>query len=136
MTLKGIHFLLSYRCTDECDHCFLWGSPQARGTMTLAQIRDVLHQAKELGTVDMVYLQCYDGGAGNSPCTWDDYFAGIPVYPGLWDTNDTPSQVEDHMNSWQTECGITGGFMWLYDDFDNSDLVEQYAAAINDALSS
>jgi hypothetical protein len=55
--LKGIHFLLSYRCTDECDHCFLWGSPQARGTMTLAQIRDVLHQAKELGTVDTVYFE-------------------------------------------------------------------------------
>ena len=57
MKLKGIHFLLSYRCTDECDHCFLWGSPQARGTMTLAQIRDVLRQAQELGTVDMVYFE-------------------------------------------------------------------------------
>lgn len=57
MKLTGIHFLLSYRCTDECDHCFLWGSPQARGTMTLAQIRDVLRQAKDLGTVGMVYFE-------------------------------------------------------------------------------
>jgi hypothetical protein len=57
MKLKGIHFLLSYRCTDECDHCFLWGSPNARGTMTLAQIRDVLQQATELGTVDTVYFE-------------------------------------------------------------------------------
>ena len=57
MKLGGIHFLLSYRCTDECDHCFVWGSPQARGTMTLAQIRQVLRQAKDLGTVTMVYFE-------------------------------------------------------------------------------
>lgn len=57
MKLMGIHFLLSYRCTDECDHCFVWSSPQARGTMTLAQIQDVLQQAKDLGTVEMVYFE-------------------------------------------------------------------------------
>jgi hypothetical protein len=57
MKLTGVHFLLSYRCTDECDHCFVWGSPQAGGTMTLAQIRDVLQQAKDLGTVQMVYFE-------------------------------------------------------------------------------
>jgi len=57
MELTGIHFLLSYRCTDECDHCFLWGSPQARGTMTLGQIRDVMHQARDLGTVETVYFE-------------------------------------------------------------------------------
>jgi hypothetical protein len=57
MKLTGVHFLLSYRCTDECDHCFLWGSPRARGTMTLAQIRAVLRQAQELGTVTMVYFE-------------------------------------------------------------------------------
>jgi hypothetical protein len=57
MKLTGIHFLLSYRCTDECDHCFVWSSPQARGTMTLAQIRDVLQQAKDLGTVTTVYFE-------------------------------------------------------------------------------
>ncbi|MDJ0763303.1 MAG: hypothetical protein QNJ97_09970 [Myxococcota bacterium] len=87
------------------------------------------------GTVDAVYLQCYAGGAGNNPCTWDDYFDGIPVYPGLWDRDDTPAQVEEHMNTWQEQCGITGGFMWLYDDFDNSSLVAEYAAAIDTALS-
>jgi hypothetical protein len=57
MKLTGIHFLLSYRCTDECDHCFVWGSPAAKGTMTLAQIRNVLQQAVELGTVEMVYFE-------------------------------------------------------------------------------
>ncbi len=57
MKLTGIHFLLSYRCTSECDHCFLWGSPLAGGTMTLAQVRDVLRQARALGTVDMIYFE-------------------------------------------------------------------------------
>lgn len=57
MNLTGIHFLLSYRCTDECDHCFVWGSPQAGGTMTLAQVQDVLQQAKDLGTVEMIYFE-------------------------------------------------------------------------------
>ena len=57
MKLSGIHFLLSYCCTYECDHCFVWSSPKASGTMTLAQIRDALDQARELGTVEMVYFE-------------------------------------------------------------------------------
>lgn len=57
MKLGGIHFLLSYRCTEECDHCFLWGSPRARGTMTLEQVRDILRQAAGLGTVSTVYFE-------------------------------------------------------------------------------
>jgi hypothetical protein len=57
MKLTGIHFLLSYQCTYACDHCFVWGSPEAKGTMTLAQVRDVLRQAQELGTVEMVYFE-------------------------------------------------------------------------------
>jgi hypothetical protein len=35
----------------------LWGSPRAGGTMTLAQVRDVLQQAKDLGTVEMIYFE-------------------------------------------------------------------------------
>jgi hypothetical protein len=57
MKLSGVHFLLSYQCTSECDHCFVWGSPEAKGTMTLAEIREVLHQAKDLGTVRMIYFE-------------------------------------------------------------------------------
>jgi hypothetical protein len=57
MKLTGIHFLLSYQCIYECDHCFVWGSPQASGTMTLAQVRDALQQADDLGTVEMVYFE-------------------------------------------------------------------------------
>lgn len=57
MQLTGLHFLLSYQCTSECDHCFVWGSPGAQGTMTLAQIRDDLRQARDLGSVEMVYFE-------------------------------------------------------------------------------
>lgn len=86
------------------------------------------------GTVDAVFLQCYDGGAANTPCsaTWD--FSGIPVYPGLWDTNHAPSSVQTKMTGWKNQCNITGGFMWLYDDFKNTPKTQQYANAINAAL--
>lgn len=57
MAITGIHILMSYCCTNECDHCFLWGSPLAKGTMSLAQVKEVLRQAKELGTVDFVYFE-------------------------------------------------------------------------------
>ncbi len=87
------------------------------------------------GNIDRNYLQCYAGGAFNDPCspTWN---FGIPMYPGLWGGNgrQSPADVENRMNAWQDECGIAGGFMWIYDDFDNSPAVADYAGAINRAL--
>ena len=84
------------------------------------------------GNIDRNYLQCYAGGAFNDPCSasWD---FGIPVYPGLWGGTgrDTPGTVENRMNGWKNECGISGGFMWVYDDFDNSPRVAAYASALN-----
>jgi hypothetical protein len=85
------------------------------------------------GTVDGVHLQAYAGGSGNNPCVgWD--FGDVPVWPGLWDLVDTPSQVESIMSGWNSQCGITGGFLWLYDDIDGTGLAAQYAAAINNAI--
>ncbi len=55
--LTGIHFLLTYRCTYECDHCFLFGSPSAEGTFTLTQVRQVLGEAARLGTIKRVYFE-------------------------------------------------------------------------------
>lgn len=87
------------------------------------------------GTVDGVHLQAYAGGSGNNPCVgWN--FGTVPVWPGLWDLNDTPSQVQSIMSGWHSQCGITGGFMWLYDDFVGNGLAAQYAAAINNAVAS
>ncbi len=53
--LEGIHFLVTYRCTYACDHCFVWGSPDADGTMTLAQLTSVIDQGAELGLADVYF---------------------------------------------------------------------------------
>ena len=85
------------------------------------------------GTVDGVHLQAYAGGAGNNPCVgWN--FSTVPVWPGLWDQVDTPSQVQGIMTGWNSQCGIHGGFMWLYDDFVGDGRAAQYASAINNAV--
>ena len=57
MELNGIHLLLTYQCTFECDHCFVWGSPFQRGTMTLETIRNILRQAKETDSVEWIYFE-------------------------------------------------------------------------------
>jgi organic radical activating enzyme len=57
MKLSGLHLLLTYECNLECDHCFVWGSPWQSGTMTLAQIREILRQAIELGTLEWIYFE-------------------------------------------------------------------------------
>jgi len=57
LKLKGVHLLLTYRCDLECDHCFVWGSPKARGVFTIKQIKNTLAEAKKLGTVDSVSLE-------------------------------------------------------------------------------
>jgi MoaA/NifB/PqqE/SkfB family radical SAM enzyme len=57
MTLTGIHLLLSYQCTLECDHCFVWGSPWQTGTMSLTNVRRLLDQAEALGTVEWIYFE-------------------------------------------------------------------------------
>ena len=85
------------------------------------------------GTVDGVHLQAYAGGAGNNPCVgWN--FGGVPVWPGLWDQDDTPIQVQTIMTGWNSQCGINGGFLWLYDDIVGTGLAAQYATAINNAV--
>jgi len=53
--LDGIHFLVTYRCTYACDHCFVWGSPDAEGTMTLAQLTSVIDQGAKLGLTDVYF---------------------------------------------------------------------------------
>ncbi|RDS79232.1 hypothetical protein DWU98_18955 [Dyella monticola] len=90
------------------------------------------------GTVDGVHLQTYSGGAGNSPCSgWN--FGTVPVFPGVWDADDTPPQAQSQMSSWHSQCGITGGFLWLYDDiagktYNGGDETAAYANAINTGL--
>lgn len=57
MHLTGLHLLLTYQCNFQCDHCFVWGSPWQKGTMTLADVDHILHEAKKLGTVTCIYFE-------------------------------------------------------------------------------
>ncbi len=55
--LTGIHVLLTYKCTNECDHCFLHCGPRCEGTFTLHQLRELLRQIVKIPTVKMVYFE-------------------------------------------------------------------------------
>jgi MoaA/NifB/PqqE/SkfB family radical SAM enzyme len=55
MKLEGLHILLTYQCTYECDHCFVWGSPWQTGTLTFDQIEQILGQAKEAGVTSIYF---------------------------------------------------------------------------------
>jgi hypothetical protein len=55
--LSGVHILLTYVCTSECDHCFVWGSPRQEGTLSLEGIEEILRQTTALGAVEWVYFE-------------------------------------------------------------------------------
>lgn len=57
MTLTGLHVLLTYGCTYECDHCFVWSSPRQSATFTLERLERVLGQGHSLGTVEWLYFE-------------------------------------------------------------------------------
>jgi hypothetical protein len=57
MRLTGLHFLVTYQCNLECDHCFVWGGPQQSGVFTIGQISYVLRQAKDLGGITSIYFE-------------------------------------------------------------------------------
>jgi hypothetical protein len=94
------------------------------------------------GIVDAVYLQCYAGGAGNNPGSWNGYFGGLKVIPGMWGiavdpSGSTASQVGTQMTAWRAAYGIPGGFMWLYDNIaanTSGGTPADYALAINRAV--
>ncbi len=86
------------------------------------------------GLVDGVHLQTYAGGNGNNPCVnWD--FGGVPVYPGLSDQHAappyvTPQQARDKLANWHAQCGITGAWLWIFDEIKGTDLPKKYAHAM------
>jgi MoaA/NifB/PqqE/SkfB family radical SAM enzyme len=55
--LTGIHILLTLKCTSECDHCFLHCGPGREATFTIGQLRTLIRQIEELGTVKIVYFE-------------------------------------------------------------------------------
>jgi len=57
MELNGLHLLLTYQCTFECDHCFVWGSPFQTGTMTLNDLRTIFNQSKDNSAIEWIYFE-------------------------------------------------------------------------------
>jgi hypothetical protein len=55
--LTGIHFLLSYKCDSECDHCFVYSNPRAKGTFTLDQMKRVFDELSRIKTIEWVYFE-------------------------------------------------------------------------------
>ena len=55
--LTGIHFLLTYACNFECNHCFFYCSPFSEGAFTLKQIRNVLDEATKIETIEWIYFE-------------------------------------------------------------------------------
>lgn len=55
--LTGIHFLLTYKCIYECDHCFVYSSPRAEGTFTFEQVNAALDEAGKTGTIEWIYIE-------------------------------------------------------------------------------
>ena len=57
MKLNSLHVLLTYQCNYECDHCFVWGSPDQSGVFTLTQLEDVFQQAMAVPTINGFYFE-------------------------------------------------------------------------------
>ncbi len=92
--------------------------------------------AKNLGDIcDRIYLQCYDGGAGNNPADWTKLF-GTKVIPGYWcihgGSGDSAKSVGNKLKASKND--ITGGFIWYFDDLQklgSPNSTADYAKAIN-----
>ena len=96
--------------------------------------KDVAVQVNEEfpGNFDRNYLQVYAGGSGNNPCSdiwdWDE----VSMFPGLY-FRETPESLETKLQSWKDECGIRGGYYWIYSraTHANSDQTKAFADAMN-----
>ncbi|KAH8700040.1 hypothetical protein GQ44DRAFT_665358, partial [Phaeosphaeriaceae sp. PMI808] len=80
--------------------------------------------------LDRVYLQCYDGGAGNNPRTWESSL-GIKIVPLLWVINDskpgfgvTPAQAQTRFSGWHQQSSLAGAGYW--NDYDIEKLGSSY----------
>ncbi|MBI4958314.1 MAG: radical SAM protein [Desulfovibrio sp.] len=55
--LTGIHILLTYKCTLECEHCFVHASPSSPGVITLQQIKDLIREARKLEHIEWIFFE-------------------------------------------------------------------------------
>lgn len=91
--------------------------------------RDFVTQVNDScpGAVDRIWVQCYDGGAGNDPRNWD--FNGIERYGGRTNYETNMATSINVMQGWKNAGSAVGGFLWDYND--ESWNLNQWAANIN-----
>jgi MoaA/NifB/PqqE/SkfB family radical SAM enzyme len=107
MQLTGLHLLLTHQCLLECEHCFVFGSPNQNGTMTGRTVEHILAQARELGSVEWIY---FEGGEpvlyyplllkGVSRAARDGFQVGV-VTNGYW-----ANSLEDAREALRPFAGI------------------------------
>ena len=87
-------------------------------------IEDVNEQRP--GAVYRVYIQCYGGGSGNNPADW--HLGGLPLHAGRENYQNYTESLS-LMESWKKDCGVSGGFFWVYND--ESWNLNNYAIGVN-----
>jgi hypothetical protein len=107
LAITGLHFLLTYQCTNACDHCFVFGSPEGRGDFSLELLRRAFEQAEALGSVESVAFE------GGEP---------FLLYPLL-----CAAAQEGSKRHWRVEA-VTNGY-WATSEAEAGQLLAPLAAA-------
>lgn len=55
--ITGVHLLQTYQCNFECDHCFVYSRPEAKGVMKISDMRQIFDEAKRVGSVEWIYFE-------------------------------------------------------------------------------
>lgn len=57
MPIIELDLLLTYKCNFECDHCFVYSHPDAKGVMKISDIREILKEAEKIGNIELIYFE-------------------------------------------------------------------------------
>jgi len=87
------------------------------------------------GLVDGIHLQTFAGGGGNDPCSTEWNFGSAPVFPGLSDQTSAPPylappQAQTALAAWHSQCGVSGAWLWIFDQIAGTDKVRRYGHAM------
>lgn len=57
MKLNSLHFLLTYKCTVRCDHCFVFGDPGNKGSISKEHLAEWIDQASTTGSIKWIFFE-------------------------------------------------------------------------------
>lgn len=94
------------------------------------------------GAVKWWNLQCYSGGAGNTPDEWAQYISqALPGFPtdgfivAGCAADGGPIQVQQQMSGYAGSASLGGGFIWNMDDIITSGYtMTDFASAVADGM--